>query len=138
MLLGINYIPNCSRYGKLQVQLSKDLMAASSTPLVLGVIAEGETYGYEIVKRVEALSNGALNWTDGMMYPLLHRLEHQGYLTSRWRLGDSGRKRKYYAITEDGLKILREQHQQWQVINNALNQIWRGMKRSNDDGYQWV
>ncbi|RWU09650.1 PadR family transcriptional regulator [Pseudidiomarina gelatinasegens] len=120
------------------MQLSKDLMAASSTPLVLGVIAEGETYGYEIVKRVEALSKGALNWTDGMMYPLLHRLEHQQYLTSRWRVGDSGRKRKYYAITEEGLKVLREQQQQWHVINDALNQIWRDLKRSSNDGYQPV
>ncbi|KFZ30844.1 PadR family transcriptional regulator [Pseudidiomarina salinarum] len=123
------------------MNLSKDLMAASSTPLVLGIIAEGETYGYEIVKRVEELSGGALNWTDGMMYPLLHRLEHQGLLESRWRVADSGRKRKYYAITTQGRKALAEQQQQWQVINEALSRIWHEMKattRSNDDGYQFA
>lgn len=118
------------------MNLSKDLMAASSTPLVLGVIAEGETYGYEIVKRVEVLSEGALQWTDGMLYPLLHRLEKQGYLSSRWLVGDSNRKRKYYAITDEGRKTLSEQRQQWQVINNALNNIWRDMQRSSDYDYQ--
>ncbi|WP_369742922.1 PadR family transcriptional regulator [Pseudidiomarina sp. PP-1MA] len=106
------------------MNLSKDLMAASSTPIVLGVIAEGETYGYEIVKRVEQLSGGILTWTDGMMYPLLHRLEKQGYLVARWRLADSGRKRKYYAITDLGQQAILEQRQQWQVINNALNTLW--------------
>ncbi|MDN7137239.1 helix-turn-helix transcriptional regulator [Pseudidiomarina sp. 1ASP75-14] len=123
------------------MNLSKDLMAASSTPLVLGIIAEGETYGYEIVKRVEQLSGGALNWTDGMLYPLLHRLEQQGVLESRWRVAsDTGRKRKYYAITELGRRTLQEQQQQWQLINAALNRIWHDMtlnpQRSDDNGCQ--
>ncbi|SFR56576.1 Transcriptional regulator PadR-like family protein [Pseudidiomarina maritima] len=120
------------------MNLSKDLMAASSTPIVLGVIAEGETYGYEIVKRVEELSGGALQWTDGMLYPLLHRLEKQGYLTSRWHVGESNRKRKYYAVTDAGIATLNEQRQQWQVINNALSQIWRDMTRSDDHDVQFV
>ncbi|WP_417664744.1 PadR family transcriptional regulator [Pseudidiomarina donghaiensis] len=120
------------------MNLSKDLMAASSTPLVLGVIAEGETYGYEIVKRVEELSGGELQWTDGMLYPLLHRLEKQGYLLSRWRVGDSNRKRKYYAITEEGRKTLCEQQQQWQIINQALNKIWRDMQRSDNNDVQFA
>lgn len=120
------------------MNLSKDLMAASSTPLVLGVIANGETYGYEIAKQVEGLSSGELLWTDGMLYPLLHRLEKQGYLSSRWRVGDSNRKRKYYAITQEGLKSLHEQQQQWQIITQALNTIWRDMKRSSDNDFQLI
>src|SRR5690554_7937111 len=104
--------------------LSKDLMAASSTPLVLGILAEGESYGYDIAKRVEQLSAGALNWTDGMLYPLLHRLEQQGLLEARWRVADSGRKRKYYALTELGQQSLREQQQQWQLITQTLSRIW--------------
>lgn len=106
------------------MQLSKDLMAASSTSLVLGILTEGESYGYEICKRVEELSGGALTWTDGMMYPLLHRLENQGYLKSIWRTADSGRRRKYYRITRQGEKALLEQSRQWQVINEALDEIW--------------
>lgn len=111
------------------MNLSKDLMAASSTPLVLGILAEGESYGYDIAKRVEQLSGGALNWTDGMLYPLLHRLEQQGLLEARWRVADSGRKRKYYALTEQGLASLREQQQQWQLISQTLNRIWHDMQQ---------
>lgn len=122
------------------MNLSKDLMAASSTPLVLAIIAEGETYGYEIVKRVEDLSGGALTWTDGMMYPLLHRLEHQGYLRSLWRVADTGRKRKYYAITPAGKQVIVEQRQQWELVNEALNKVWKEfnekMQGSDDHGYQ--
>lgn len=107
------------------MNLSKDLMAASSTPLVLGILSEGESYGYEIVKRVDELSGGSLKWTDGMMYPLLHRLEHQGYLKARWHQADTGRKRKYYRITAQGRKALQDQQLQWQLINSALQQIWQ-------------
>lgn len=106
------------------MNLSKDLMAASSTPLVLGILADGESYGYDIAKRVEQLSGGALNWTDGMLYPLLHRLEQQGLLEARWRVADSGRKRKYYALTEQGMNSLREQRHQWQLITQTLNRVW--------------
>ena len=106
------------------MNLSKDLMAASSTPLVLGILADGESYGYDIAKRVEQLSGGALNWTDGMLYPLLHRLEQQGLLAARWRVADSGRKRKYYALTEQGMNSLREQRHQWQLITQTLSRVW--------------
>jgi PadR family transcriptional regulator PadR len=73
---------------------------------------------------VEQLSGGALNWTDGMLYPLLHRLEQQGLLAARWRVADSGRKRKYYALTEQGMNSLREQRHQWQLITQTLNRVW--------------
>lgn len=118
------------------MNLSKDLIAASSTPLVLGIIAEGETYGYEIVKRVEALSGGTMNWTDGMLYPLLHRLEQQGLLVSRWgAAADTGRKRKYYSVTALGQQTLSEQRQQWQVINAALNRIWHDQAQRGEHDY---
>ena len=58
--------------------MSKDLVAASATPLVLAILAEGDSYGYAIIKRVAELSGGHLQWTDGMLYPVLHRLERQG------------------------------------------------------------
>ncbi len=111
------------------MNLSKDLMAASSTPLVLGILADGESYGYDIAKKVEQLSGGALNWTDGMLYPLLHRLEQQGFLEARWRVAESGRKRKYYALTDLGKRSLREQQQQWQLITQTLSRIWNNTQQ---------
>lgn len=116
------------------MNLSKDLMAASSTPLVLGILSAGESYGYEIVKRVDELSGGALKWTDGMMYPLLHRLEHQGYLKAHWRRAGTGRKRKYYQITDRGRQALQDQRQQWQLINEALSAVWLDKRRSAATG----
>ncbi len=109
------------------MQIDKDLVAAAATPLVLGILAEGESYGYAILKRVRDLSEGELQWTDGMLYPLLHRLHRQGYLTREWRTPDSGRRRRYYSITKDGRAALAEHKQQWATVSRALGDIWRGV-----------
>ena len=74
------------------MHIDKDLVAASATPLVLGILAEGESYGYAILKRVNELSGGRITWTDGMLYPLLHRLERLGLVQAHWRLADNGRR----------------------------------------------
>ncbi len=74
------------------MNVSKDLVAASATPLVLAILAEGDSYGYAILKRVGELSGGELQWTDGMLYPVLHRLERNGYVESRWGESGSGRR----------------------------------------------
>lgn len=106
------------------MDIHKDLVAASATPLVLGILAEGESYGYAILKRVAELSGGRLRWTDGMLYPLLHRLERLGCVESRWSESDSGRKRKYYRITPKGLDALADQRRQWEAVDGALRGIW--------------
>ncbi len=93
----------------VRVHIDKDLVAASSTPLVLAILAEGESYGYAILKRVRELSGGELKWTDGMLYPLLHRLLRLGYVTTEWRTPPEGRRRRYYAITDDGRAALADQ-----------------------------
>jgi len=108
------------------MDLNKDLVAASSTPLVLAILAEGESYGYAIIKRVAELSGGNLQWTDGMLYPVLHRLERQGYVAAKWDASESGRKRKYYRITEEGRAELAAQRQQWNAVDRTLRGIWMG------------
>jgi DNA-binding PadR family transcriptional regulator len=108
------------------MQIDKDLVAASSTPLVLAILREGENYGYAILKRVRELSGGALEWTDGMLYPLLHRLHRLGYVTSEWRVPSGGRRRKYYALTDDGREALASQQRQWLAVARALGDAWRG------------
>ncbi|WP_017599598.1 PadR family transcriptional regulator [Nocardiopsis lucentensis] len=107
------------------MHIDKDLVAASATPLVLGILAEGESYGYAIVKRVNELSGGQMQWTDGMLYPLLHRLERNGYVRASWGKSDAGRRRKHYAITEAGLETLAERQKQWSVVADALRQVWQ-------------
>ena len=107
------------------MHIDKDLVAASATPLVLAILAEGENYGYAILKRVRALSAGELEWTDGMLYPLLHRLGRLGYVTTEWRTPPEGRRRKYYAITAEGRGALADHQRQWVTVNRALNDVWR-------------
>ncbi|HJR92432.1 MAG TPA: PadR family transcriptional regulator [Acidimicrobiia bacterium] len=106
------------------MQIDKDLVAASATPLVLAILAEGESYGYAILKRVRELSDGELEWTDGMLYPLLHRLHRLGYVLTEWRTPPEGRRRRYYALTEDGQAALDEHKRQWAAVTRALGGIW--------------
>jgi PadR family transcriptional regulator, regulatory protein PadR len=108
------------------MHIDKDLVAAAATPLVLAILAEGESYGYAILKRVRALSAGELEWTDGMLYPLLHRLRRLGYVTTEWRTSPEGRRRKYYMVTEDGRAALADQQRQWATVTRALNDVWPG------------
>jgi PadR family transcriptional regulator, regulatory protein PadR len=108
------------------VQIEKDLVAAAATPLVLSILAEGESYGYAILKRVRELSNGELEWTDGMLYPLLHRLHRLGYVTTEWRTPPEGRRRRYYAITDSGHAALTEHKRQWVTVTRALGDVWGG------------
>ena len=106
------------------MDIGKDLVAASATPLILAIVAEADTYGYAILKRVGELSGGRLQWTDGMLYPVLHRLERNGHIEGSWGTAESGRRRKYYRITEQGLAELAEQRKQWQTVDAALRSIW--------------
>ena len=93
---------------------------------MLAILAEGESYGYAILKRVRALSAGDLEWTDGMLYPLLHRLVRLGYVTTEWRTQPDVRRRKYYTITDEGRAALAEQQRQWAAVTRALNDVWPG------------
>jgi PadR family transcriptional regulator PadR len=107
------------------VRVTKDLVAASATPMVLGILAEGESYGYAILRRISELSDGELDWSEGLLYPLLHRLERLGYVESSWQSVTGERRRKYYRITEGGLAELAEQRRQWVTVIDALSEIWR-------------
>ena len=117
------------------MDIGKDLVAASATPLVLAILGEGESYGYAIIKRVGELSRGELQWTDGMLYPLLHRLERNGYVKAVWGSSETGRRRKYYRLTKAGIEHLDGQRRQWQVVDSALRGIWTtGVDRALQPG----
>jgi PadR family transcriptional regulator PadR len=107
------------------MEINKDLIAASSTPIVLAILAEGDSYGYAILQRVRELSGGRMEWTDGMLYPVLHRLERLGQVAARWEVAESGRRRKYYRITDRGRAQLAEDRRQWEAVDATLRGIWR-------------
>lgn len=110
--------------------IDRDLVAAAATALVLGILAEGESYGYAIAKRARELSGGHMEWTDGMLYPLLHRLERLGYVTACWGASPSGRRRKHYALAEAGRRALAERRRQWELVDEALRHAWRAAGHS--------
>jgi DNA-binding PadR family transcriptional regulator len=109
------------------MEINKDLIAASSTPIVLAILAEGDSYGYAILKRVRELSGGHMEWTDGMLYPVLHRLERLGHIEAQWKVAESGRRRKYYRITPGGRNQLAEERKQWQAVDATLRGIWQAL-----------
>jgi len=113
--------------------INKDLIAASSTPLVLGILAEGDSYGYAILQRVRESSGGRLEWTEGMLYPVLHRLERLGHVKARWKVAENGRRRKYYRITSQGRAQLAEERRQWQAVDTTLRSVWQALSLSVTD-----
>lgn len=106
------------------MKLTKDLVAASAVPLILSILEEGESYGYAIIQRVKELSGGHIEWTDGMLYPILHRLEEQAAIRSHWGSSDAGRKRKYYALETPGRAVLKDQKEQWLLVQATLSRLW--------------
>jgi PadR family transcriptional regulator, regulatory protein PadR len=106
------------------MKLTKDLVAASAAPLILSLLEEGESYGYALIQRISALSEGEIAWTDGMLYPVLHRMEAQDWIRSRWDVAESGRKRKYYALTRKGRQALAQQKEQWLLVHQTFVHLW--------------
>jgi DNA-binding PadR family transcriptional regulator len=104
--------------------ISKDLTAASSSALVLSILAGGDSYGYQIIRSVRELSEEKIEWTDGMLYPILHRLEARRLISSYWRSAPTGRRRKYYRLTEGGRKALRAEREQWSIVDGTLKKLW--------------
>ena len=111
--------------GILAFMLSKELVSASSKPLVLSILSEGESYGYAIIQQVRALSEEKITWTDGMLYPVLHRLEDEGLIRSTWRESAEGRERKYYRITPEGRRALEKEKQKWMTVHETLARLWK-------------
>ena len=105
--------------------LSKELVAASTEPLILSLLSNGESYGYALIQEVKRLSGEQIAWTDGMLYPVLHRMEREGWIQSRWGEAENGRKRKYYSIKKDGKKALAHQREQWAAVSAVFGKLWK-------------
>ncbi len=105
--------------------LAKDLVAASARPLILSILEVGESYGYAITRRVRELSEEKIEWADGMLYPVLRRLEGEGLIASEWRQEENGRERRYYTLTRDGGRALKTEKAQWLTVHNTLCRLWK-------------
>lgn len=105
--------------------LTKELMAASTEPIILSLLSKGESYGYALIQEIKRLSADKIEWTDGMIYPVLHRMEREGWIASRWGKAETGRKRKYYSLKQGGKKALKEQREQWATVSGVFKQLWK-------------
>jgi PadR family transcriptional regulator PadR len=105
--------------------LPKELIAASTEPLILSLLSKGESYGYALIQEVKLLSGDKIEWTDGMLYPVLHRMEDNGWIKSRWVEIENGRKRKYYSIEKNGKLALKEKREHWSMISSVLSGLWK-------------
>jgi len=105
--------------------LAKELVAASTTTLVLSILSEGENYGYALIQRVKELSGGELEWSEGMLYPVLHWMEREELIESEWREAESGHRRKYYRVRPKGRKALQTEREQWMTVHNLLTRSWK-------------
>jgi len=103
--------------------ISKQLMAASTRPIILAILAREEDYGYSIIQKVKGISGGSLEWTDGMLYPVLQRMEMDGLISSCWRASDGGRPRRYYRITALGRREFETELAGWRSVWKALAKL---------------
>jgi DNA-binding PadR family transcriptional regulator len=100
--------------------LNKELVAASTEPLILSILSGGESYGYALIQEVKRLSADKIEWTDGMLYPVLHRMERRKLIKSRWGESETGRKRKYYSLKKNGKTAMARHHEQWSLVHSVL------------------
>ncbi len=105
---------------------SKEFVAASAIPLVLSILGRGDSYGYEIIRQVRELSEGEMRWADGMLYPILHRLEKRGLVESYWGTGNGGRRRKYYRLCRSGADELANLGASWHRVSAILKRLEGG------------
>jgi DNA-binding PadR family transcriptional regulator len=112
------------------MDLSSELTKGSIVPIVLQLLSDRPMYGYEMVKVVDARTDGRLQWKEGTLYPVLHRLEAEGLVKARWKAASdgagAGRKRKYYSLTRRGTAERKRRTRQWKEFSFAVNAILAG------------
>ncbi|BDG82034.1 MULTISPECIES: PadR family transcriptional regulator [Bacillus] len=111
--------------------LNRELIKGSTVILVLTLLNERPMYGYELVKEMGSRSDHELQMKEGTLYPSLHKLERQGYISSYWEKQEKGPDRKYYRITEDGREILAERTKEWSVFSAMMDRM---LKRGGQNG----
>ena len=104
-------------------RFAKDLVTGSYDLLVLDILHQRPTYGYEIVRHVARQSKQTIRWHLGTIYHVLHHLERQGLATSRWMSAGRHRERKYYRLTSRGQAALRQQRAQWRAFSKTVNTL---------------
>ena len=108
------------------MKIDKGLIGGSTILLVLTLLQEQDRYGYEMIKELESRSDRTFLFKEGTLYPVLHKLENNGLVTSYMAKGETGKERKYYKITGKGQKQLAEEKQTWETFSVSVNKVIGG------------
>jgi PadR family transcriptional regulator PadR len=115
--------------------IERELKRGSLELIVLHLLAPGERYGYEIVTTLTEQTDGALEVSDGTLYPVLYRLERGGYVAVRWETPERGVPRKYYRLTPAGQEELARLTHEWTTFANAMARLLRQPRGGRDGSH---
>ncbi|NLW11659.1 MAG: PadR family transcriptional regulator [Clostridiaceae bacterium] len=113
------------------MRISKELIKGSTSYLVLSVIGEQDMYGYQIIREIALRSEQVFSLNEGTLYPILHSLEKEKLLSCYWQESETGRKRKYYRITDKGARELVHKRSEWQRYASAVTRVTGGAALAN-------
>lgn len=105
------------------MRIDRDLMRGAGPVAVLKLLERRPMYGYELVEALATKTGGVLDMGQSTLYPMLYNLEAKGLIEASWQTGESGRERKYYALTGDGLAKLKEDSKQWASLIQAMKAL---------------
>ncbi len=103
-----------------------DIVKGNTLTLILNLLREGPTYGFEIAREIERRSEGTLRFREGLLYPALHQLEREGLVESEWRVSSQGPRRKYYRLTARGKREAERLRSRWTVFSSAIDKVLKG------------
>lgn len=108
------------------MKVSRELLKGSTNMLVLSLLENENMYGYQMIKKLSEKSKNVFEFQEGTLYPILHSLEEKNYISSYWDNTES-KKRKYYTITKEGRKHLKEKKEEWKTFSSGVNQVVGGV-----------
>lgn len=112
------------------MKVSKELLKGSTTMLILEMLKNENMYGYQMIKKLSEKSQNIFELKEGTLYPILHSLEEENFISSYWD-ESTAKKRKYYSITEKGKKQLKERKEEWKIFSNGVNKVLGGVSFAN-------
>ncbi len=108
------------------MKIDKNLIGGSAMLLILTLLEQKDMYGYQIIKELDERSDSTFQFKEGSLYPVLHKMDNNGYVKSYLAKGETGRSRKYYRITRSGRRQLKEQKEQWEEFTTSVNKVLGG------------
>lgn len=111
--------------------MDKNYVGGSSNLIILSLISRKDMYGYEIIKELEILSDMSFQFKEGTLYPVLHKLENMRWIESYAKRAESGKERKYYRITKQGIQQLAEEKEKWEEFKNSVIKVLDGNRYVN-------